>query len=440
MERFTMNVVDRLVPGVTTVTLNARYYALHGLISAEAQRRGLPRSAAQSLLRRAEVVVGAVSARHYRAAGFAHEALSLPHGYDEILMRASDGGADVAELAAPGVYAKPNWGFWPAYRGSEVLLRIVTRAGDIGPGDQMDTGAVAQGLGDVLDLVSRRTLDDATLDAYESLCICHSATSADGAWLARLFAASDAETPATRAGVRRQTLRMIARVIQLTEVRRVTRDVSRFLVYKPEAMSDPTGRHSVDGETSPAAGCRIATVTSHQGAAAIAGCGLGQPGEPADGRPQGADWELQDAVTARQRPRRSRRPDTAQPATTPVPACMAADRCRRSTGRGSRADFGGAGGEQMDALNGTEQRPTALNGIQLHPPRPASSRFRRSESVQRPVSHRRGHWFDPVSPTIEIHRRATIARGWLLLIPSSVVVGRQRIVSERFPDALIPPV
>ncbi|MDO3686502.1 hypothetical protein [Micromonospora sp. C28ISP2-4] len=239
MERFTMNVVDRLVPGVTTVTLNARYYALHGLISAEAQRRGLPRSAAQSLLRRAEVVVGAVSARHYRAAGFAHEALSRPHGYDEILRRASDGGVDVAELAAPGVYAKPNWGFWPAYRGSEVLLRIVTRADDIGPGDQMDTRAVAQGLGDVLDLVSRRTLDDATLDAYESLCICHSATSADGAWLARLFAASDAETPATRAGVRRQTLRMIARVIQLTEVRRVTRDVSRFLAYEPEAMSDP---------------------------------------------------------------------------------------------------------------------------------------------------------------------------------------------------------
>ncbi len=80
----------------------------------------------------------------------------------------------------------------------------------------------------MLDQVSRRTLDDATLDAYESLCICHSATSTDGAWIARLFAASDAETPATRAGVHRQTLRMIARVIQLTEVRRVTRDVPRF--------------------------------------------------------------------------------------------------------------------------------------------------------------------------------------------------------------------
>ncbi|MEU2171703.1 hypothetical protein ACH47V_32640 [Micromonospora chersina] len=53
----------------------------------------------------------------------------------------------------------------------------------------------------------------------------------------------------------------------------------------------------------------------------------------------------------------------------------------------SRAEIGGAGWEQTDALNGVEQRSTPLNGVQLHPPQPASSRFRRSESVQRPVSH-----------------------------------------------------
>jgi len=40
-----MSMTDRLVPGVTTVTLNARYYCLHGLIAAEAKRRGLDESA-----------------------------------------------------------------------------------------------------------------------------------------------------------------------------------------------------------------------------------------------------------------------------------------------------------------------------------------------------------------------------------------------------------
>ena len=34
VERHVMNTVDRLVPGVTTVTLNARYYRLHGLVAA----------------------------------------------------------------------------------------------------------------------------------------------------------------------------------------------------------------------------------------------------------------------------------------------------------------------------------------------------------------------------------------------------------------------
>src|SRR5689334_2313648 len=66
VERHVMSMVDRLVPGVTTVTLNARYYALHGLVAAEARRHDLSEPDAVGLMRRAEVVIGAVSARHLR--------------------------------------------------------------------------------------------------------------------------------------------------------------------------------------------------------------------------------------------------------------------------------------------------------------------------------------------------------------------------------------
>jgi hypothetical protein len=69
VERHVMGMADRLVPGVTTVTLNARYYCLHGLVAAEAKSKGLDDSAAKDLLRRAEVVVGAVSARHWETGG-----------------------------------------------------------------------------------------------------------------------------------------------------------------------------------------------------------------------------------------------------------------------------------------------------------------------------------------------------------------------------------
>jgi hypothetical protein len=55
----------------------SRYYCLHGLVAAEAKKPGLDESAAKDLLRRAEVVVGAVSARHWETGG--HGALSRPH-------------------------------------------------------------------------------------------------------------------------------------------------------------------------------------------------------------------------------------------------------------------------------------------------------------------------------------------------------------------------
>ncbi|MET7426158.1 hypothetical protein [Dactylosporangium sp. NPDC005555] len=233
-----MNVVDRLVPGVTTVTLNARYYALHGLIAAEARKRNLGITAAQDLLRRAEVVVGAVSTQHYQRHHAAHEAISRPHAYDVILPKVRKGGVDIGALAAPKVYAQPNWGFWPAYRGSEMLLRIVTRANEIAPGERFDHAAVRAGLDGVLGLVNERTLDTDTLDTNAELCVCGSVDSPDGAWLAELFSSPGADSNATRAGVRRQTLRMIARVVQLTEVRRVTRDISRFVAYDPVAFDD----------------------------------------------------------------------------------------------------------------------------------------------------------------------------------------------------------
>ena len=233
-----MNVVDRLVPGVTTVTLNARYYALHGLVAAEADRRNLNLAAAQTLLRRAEVAVGAVSTRHYQQDAAAHQALSRPHAYDTILPAVRSGGVEIGALAAWNVYAQPHWGFWPAYRGSEMLLQIITRSNEIGPGERLDESAVNAGLRDVLALVDEETLEVELLDAYSELCICGAADSPDGAWLAHLFAAKDADGKGSRAAARRQTLRMIARCLQLTEVRQVTSDVSRFVACAPEAFDD----------------------------------------------------------------------------------------------------------------------------------------------------------------------------------------------------------
>jgi hypothetical protein len=195
-------------------------------------------AAAQDLLRRVEVAVGAISARHLHINPDAHRALSRPHGYDIIAPHVDAGNVDIGNLAAPGEYAQPSWGFWSAYRGPEMVLRIVTRENDIGPGEQLDLAAVREGLGDALGLAAASMLDTDVLDNHAHLCICQSVGSTDGAWLAHLFAAPDADQPTTRAAIRRQTLRMIARSIRLTSVTRATRDVSHFLAFDDEAAAD----------------------------------------------------------------------------------------------------------------------------------------------------------------------------------------------------------
>ncbi len=65
VERHVMSMVDNLVPGVTTVTLNARYYALHGLVAAEARRNDLSEPEAVDLVRRQ--ASGRICTRHASA-------------------------------------------------------------------------------------------------------------------------------------------------------------------------------------------------------------------------------------------------------------------------------------------------------------------------------------------------------------------------------------
>ena len=77
------------------------------------------------------------------------------------------------------------------------------------------------------------------LDDYAHLCICRSASSADGAWLARLLAQPGiSDDRQTRAWTRRQTLRILARCTELTSIQHVSEDISRFLAYDEAVTED----------------------------------------------------------------------------------------------------------------------------------------------------------------------------------------------------------
>lgn len=146
VEQHVLRMVSLLVPGATTVTPHGRYYSVHALAAVEAEERELPAEDALDLLRRMEVVMGAVSVLHEDAGG--HRGFPRPHGADDISVQLRTTGAvDVVELSKPGKggYVQNKLGFWAAYLGSEFLLGIITSGAGPTPGPRCDATAVRCG-------------------------------------------------------------------------------------------------------------------------------------------------------------------------------------------------------------------------------------------------------------------------------------------------------
>lgn len=234
VERHALAQVARLLPGVTTVTPHARYFTLHALVADEAYRRGLVAAEAQELLRRAEVVLAAITLKHG-----AHPGMSAPHGADTIQAAMSSGSLDIAELSRPGTYAQASWGFWAPYRGSESLLGLTKwEASNIAPGDGLKIDEVRVSLQPILDLAAHAVVDVGDLEARPECCVCGCADAADGRLLRDLLVPANPDTR-SNGGRRSATIRLILRILQLREVRSVTRDAWPILAYDQSLTDDP---------------------------------------------------------------------------------------------------------------------------------------------------------------------------------------------------------
>ncbi|MEV5552035.1 hypothetical protein AB0L44_00150 [Nonomuraea wenchangensis] len=237
IERHVMRMADLLVPGVTTVTPHARYYSLHALVAIEAERRGLSVPEAQDLLRRCEVVMAAVSYAHD------HSETGLPraHGLDALAGRLQGGEVVMAEAAQPvkGGYVRNVWGFWNPYAASEVSLGILVPASMPTPGPACAAGQVTAGLDGILELAARPSLGVDELRGHPHLCVCAGGGAADGTWLAKLLCLPG-EQPAESAGRgRRNTIRLLTRLMRTHEIGDVTDDVRPLIAYGDFLTSDP---------------------------------------------------------------------------------------------------------------------------------------------------------------------------------------------------------
>lgn len=104
VEAHLMNMTAKLVPGATTVTINARYYGLHGLVALEADARGLDVEGTYELLRRCEVLVTGASIVHPDLIA------GLSHGHDRVKPNLErEGVLDIASLSVPKTgYSDPR--------------------------------------------------------------------------------------------------------------------------------------------------------------------------------------------------------------------------------------------------------------------------------------------------------------------------------------------
>ncbi|MDG4810589.1 hypothetical protein O7634_27865 [Micromonospora sp. WMMD1120] len=175
-----------LIPGVITTTPHARYLALHARLAIEAQRHGwtdktdLERF--RALVRRAEVVLGAVSVAHDEADHDHHlRAGSFGvHGVNTVRPELDrERAVDVGRVA--DAYSRVPGGYLQTYAGIEAVLGL-TDGGRIPlPGSAANADQLAA-LDEVLSVAERRRpLSVADLDALRHLCVCAIGDAPDGA-------------------------------------------------------------------------------------------------------------------------------------------------------------------------------------------------------------------------------------------------------------------
>ena len=185
VERHLNNFVAAHLPGVTTVTSATRYYALHGLIARIAADERLDDEATVQLLRRSEALLACVTRHH--ASDPAHESRApLPHGIDAIVRVArTSGGYDL--VTAAQAYAQARWAFATPYRGSELTLKVLALGG-FAPGQWYDDTAARSVLAPIVAAARERDqISDTELGELSYACLCTTATSPDGVWLAGLL-------------------------------------------------------------------------------------------------------------------------------------------------------------------------------------------------------------------------------------------------------------
>lgn len=214
-----MRAVDRLVPGVSTVTRYLRYHSMYAAIAAHAERLDLDATGCRGLVRRCEVLLAAL-----QCVGASTEVEWSAHGVDRVRRFCGESlelarAADEEELGQS--YSPRRWGFWDQYGGPAVVLGTVKlEQGALRPGRHRCPADVSEAFATLLSLAERDVVPSPALERAGQAAL-GVPLAAEREWLTRLITAT------TSAGVhvpedwepsdrtRRATLRALGRAIEL---------------------------------------------------------------------------------------------------------------------------------------------------------------------------------------------------------------------------------
>lgn len=118
-----LRMVDRLLPGVTTLTYIARYFALYWALADYADQHDLDTENCRLLVRRTEVALGLLSLFDQQTRTF--DGPGGLHGADRIKRAINEGTVGNLTTDGSGSYSPRPWGFWSQYGGASVALGSV---------------------------------------------------------------------------------------------------------------------------------------------------------------------------------------------------------------------------------------------------------------------------------------------------------------------------
>lgn len=243
IETFVAARVGTLLPGITSITPHARYYPLHAYIALELEQR--PEADPIDFLRRCEVAFCAVSAAHRLAHPDLHQGLAAPHGEDAVAPYLEADEVPIQALAAveqadSGVrrYSSPRRGFLGQYANSEALLGLTDWSAEriVNVGATANRSVIQNAFAGLGDLAMQKAVNPADLEQHEHMCVCGE-DSGDRPWLRQVFLPAQASDD-SNGGRRRDTLRLLHRLIELHEPDRPERQLPGALVGDPETFGD----------------------------------------------------------------------------------------------------------------------------------------------------------------------------------------------------------